>query len=546
MADRTAAADRLAVAVRNGERICVFGDYDADGITSTALLTDALRRLGGEVVPLLANRFAGGYGLSDAARLRVLEARPSVLVTCDCGTSDHPRIAALRARGIDVIVIDHHRVPEEALPAFAFLNPHRAACGFPYKGLASVGLTLSLVAAIRTSLGVKLDMRSFLDLVALGTIADVAPLDGDNRALVRAGLVALSGVEGGGTGDVRPGLRALAQVAGCTGRPGAAVRLTGEDVAFRLAPRINAPGRLGAPDPALSLLLASDPDEAFRWAQVLHDTCEQRKGIDRAIVDEVLLLLEEPATADLPVVVLGQQGWHPGVVGIVAGRVANRTGKPTVIIGFDGDVGRGSVRGPPGFPLFDALSDCADVLVVFGGHQAAAGVEVMRSKLDAFRARFADACRRRGAHGRGAPSVVRADAVFDAADDPFRVAVELEQFEPCGQSNPAPLLAFDDVRVGASRVMRGGHLRLDLELGGTGSLGAFGYELGQKDVPRTGERIRALGRLRRDTYRGGATAELRIERIERAGGTAADGAAAADAAADGPAAHAAASGTLSA
>src|SRR5262245_43372292 len=267
MADRELAADRLARAVRARERIAVFGDYDVDGTTSAAILAGILEQLGGQVTLLLASRFEGGYGLSDGALDRLLQTGPQLLVTCDCGSSDHPRIARARARGIDVIVVDHHLVPNEPLPALAFLNPHRPDCGFAYKGLASCGLALSIGAAIRAVLGAKLDLRPWLDLVAIGTIADVAPLDGDNRALVRAGLGRLST-------EPRPGLRALGALAKIEfGEP-----LSAREVAFRIAPRLNAPGRLGSPDLALELLLARSDEAAFELAVSVDAISEKRRA----------------------------------------------------------------------------------------------------------------------------------------------------------------------------------------------------------------------------------------------------------------------------
>ncbi|MBI4953736.1 MAG: DHH family phosphoesterase, partial [Myxococcales bacterium] len=243
MADRTAAAERIAHAIRARERIAVFGDYDCDGMTATALLTEVVQELGGEAVALCASRFAGGYGLSTPALERVRATGASLLVTCDCGSTDHERLAVARAAGIDAVVIDHHLVPDEPLPAVAFLNPNRPGCGFPYKGLASCGLALSIAAELRRLCGRELDLRRWLDLVAIGTIADVAPLDGDNRILVRAGLARLCAA------GLRPGLAALAA------RLPALLRPIAEDVAFRVAPRLNAPGRLGDPALALELLL---------------------------------------------------------------------------------------------------------------------------------------------------------------------------------------------------------------------------------------------------------------------------------------------------
>ena len=412
MKDRSEAAERVARAVKAGETICVFGDYDADGVTSAALTTDVLRRLGARVTTALADRFDGGYGLSNAALARVLATGATLLVTCDCGTSNHARLADARARGVDVVVIDHHRVPDEPLPAVAFLNPHRPDCGFAYKGLASVGLALSVCAEVRARLGVELDMRAWLDLVALGTIADVAPLDGDNRALVRAGLAQLAR-------GARPGVRALAEVAGATG-----ASVSGEDVAFRFAPRINAPGRLAKPDIALALLLSESATEARAIAAEVDRVCEERKKLDRQILAEAEAALEDPALAALPVIVLGRESWHPGVVGIVAGRLASKYGKPTIVIGFANGEGRGSARGPAGFSLYGALVRCRDVVLGFGGHDAAAGVHVEASQIDALRDRFAEACLATGL-APAAPYAPAPDAPLDEADDPSHVLRDL-------------------------------------------------------------------------------------------------------------------------
>lgn len=503
MRDRAEAVDRIARAVKTSERVCVFGDYDADGITSAAVMTDVLTTLGGSVVTLLADRFSGGYGLSDDALDRILATGATLLVTCDCGSSDHERLARARSRGVDVVVIDHHRVPPEPLPVLAFLNPHRPECGFPYKGLASVGLALSIGAGVRASLGRELDMRNWLDLVAIGTIGDVAPLDGDNRALVRAGLALLA------LGK-RPGTRALAEVCGYTG----AAPLTGEDVAFRFAPRINAPGRLAKPDLALALLLSKSDTEARALAAELDQLSQRRKEIDRALLVEANAMLADPALAALPVVVLGKEGWHQGVVGIVAGRLASQTGKPTIIIGFDGATGRGSVRGPAGFHLYDALAKSKEALLGFGGHQAAAGVHVAASQLERLRELFASACTDLGASSSAQPSPLAADAVLEAGDEPALVLRDMDRFEPCGHTNPAPTLALESVRVREAREVRGGHLKLALEVGNT-TLSCFGFELGARAASlRSGTRVHAIGRLRHDTYRGGGAVEMRLLGVE--------------------------------
>jgi single-stranded-DNA-specific exonuclease len=498
MADRLVAADRLARAIKKRERIAVFGDYDCDGITSAAIMTEILRALGGDVTPLLASRFDGGYGVSKAAVARIAASRATVLVTCDCGSSDHPALADLKACGIDVIVIDHHLVPDEPLPALAFLNPHRPDCGFAYKGLASCGLALSIGAALRAALGQKLDLRPWLDLVAIGTIADVAPLDGDNRALVRAGLGVLSAFE-------RPGLRALAAHAKIeVGTP-----LGAREIAFRIAPRLNAPGRLGAPDLALELLLAKNATVADDLAARIEAISERRREIQEVMAAEAVAEIERDGYAEHDAIVIGKEGWNHGVVGIVAGRLADRYGRPVVVIGFEGNVGRGSVRGPKGARLHDALSAIAPLLHRFGGHQAAAGVEVRLERLGDVRDAFVQAVT-----AQGAPEAVDdCDGMVRLVpdDDPFRVATEVEQLEPCGLQNPAPRFVVQ-AQITEAREVRGGHLKLELSLENGRRASGFGVGMGSQAATLTGG-VTVVGELRRDTYRGGNAVEIKVDRI---------------------------------
>lgn len=498
MLGRAEAAERIARAVRERERVVVFGDYDCDGMTATAVLVELLRALGGEPVAMLANRYEGGYGLSDAALDRVLRAGPSLLVTCDCGSADAPRLARARAAGVDVVVIDHHLVPDEPLPVVAFLNPHRPDCGFSYKGLASCGLALSLGAAVRTALGASFDLRALLDFVAIGTIADVAPLDGDNRALVRAGLEALARTR-------RPGLVALAE----TARLDLARGVTARDVAFRIAPRLNAPGRLGSADPALALLVERDPTRARGLAAEIERSQEERRAVEAGIVESALATIAREGFESAPALVLASQGWSPGVVGIVAGRLASRFGKPAVVVGLDGDRGRGSARAPRGFRLHDALSRARGTLVGFGGHQAAAGVEVMAADVDAFRASFCDAVREQLDGGFTADDESAFDVRLDQADDFAKVAVDLARVEPCGEKNPAVRVALAGADVLSARKVKGDHLKLELSYGGR-RLGAFWPQMGARaaDLAR---RVDVLGKLRRDAYRGGDAVEIEVD-----------------------------------
>lgn len=507
MADREAAAKRIADAIRRRESIVVFGDYDCDGITSTAILSEVIEELGGVVTPLLASRFGGGYGVSAEALERILRAGPHLLVTCDCGSSDHASLREATSRGVDCVVIDHHLVPEEKLPALAFLNPHRPECGFPYKGLASCGLALSIAAALRAELGRELDVRRWLDLVAIGSVADVAPLDGDNRALVRAGLKLLGEA-------ARPGVRALLEVANLDiGSP-----LTAEDVAFRVAPRLNAPGRLGAPDVSLALLRARTLSEARGLAAQVEQLCTLRREQQGAMVEAALEQVRAEALAERPALVLGRQGWNHGIVGIVAGRLAEELGKPVAVIGFDGDVGRGSLRGPPGARLFDALERVSDVLERFGGHQAAAGLEVRFERLAELRTRFEESCRSLTFDDARAPLP---PLVMVQGEDPTVVLRDLYRLEPCGEKNPPPALAVDGELL-IAREVKGGHAKLELLLEGGRRLAGFGPNLGVRvreldAQARLGARVRVIGSLRPDRFRGGDAVEMLVREVELLG-----------------------------
>jgi single-stranded-DNA-specific exonuclease len=305
-------------------------------------------------------------------------------------------------------------------------------------------------------------------------------------------------------------MRALAEAAGF-----ASAALTGEDVSYRLAPRINAPGRLGKPDLALELLLAPGDTEARRIAAEVEVACTRRKEVERAVAAEAAAMLADPAMAALPAIVLAKQGWHPGVVGIVAGRLASRMRKPTVVIALEGDRGRGSARGPAGFSVYDALAASREALVAFGGHHAAAGVEVAADRVDALRDLFCQACAAAGVPDSRPP--VDADAVLAEGDRPERVASDLHRFEPCGQANAAPRIAVDRARVLESRELTGGHARLTIDVAGS-RVSCFGAEMGGllPGLGSVGSYVRAVGSLRRDAWRGGDAAELRLTAVEPA------------------------------
>jgi single-stranded-DNA-specific exonuclease len=512
MVDRARVAQRLARAIRNRECVAVFGDYDCDGITSAAIITEVVRALGGVAIPLIASRFDGGYGVSSAAARRILATGAGLLVTCDCGSSDHQTLGEITQAGIDVVVIDHHLVPEQALPAIGFLNPHRPDCGFAYKGLASCGLALSIAAALRKELRVELDLRYWLDLVAVGTIADVAPLDGDNRALVRAGLEAIRKAR-------RPGMLALLEIA----KISRDAPLTGRDIAFRIAPHINAPGRLGSPDVALELLLAKDLTSARELAARMEQISVQRRSLSEEMLTDAIVEIEKEGFGQAAAIVIGRSGWNPGIVGIVAGRLAERFARPVIVVGFDAESGRGSVRGPAGARLHDALSQAADVLVRFGGHQQAAGLEVLPAQLAVLRERFVAAIEGQGA----APPVVSGvdHLALELGDDPTAVLADLDRLEPCGFGNPRPRLVVEG-RVSLAREVKNGHLKLVLDLGANRRLDCFAISQGAVARSLSGN-VRAIGDLRHNTFAGADSVEMFVEELTACETPALHGAAAA-------------------
>ncbi len=499
MADRDLAADRLAHAVRRRERVVVFGDYDVDGITSASLLTRVLRRLGADVTARVASRFAGGYGLSDAAVDRVLAERPALVVTCDCGTSDHARLARLRALGVDAVVVDHHKVPDEPLPALAFLNPHRPDCGFAYKHLASVGLAFSIAAAVRARLDAAMDLRPLLDLVALGTVADVAPLDGDNRILTRAGLARIA------DGDGCAGVRALlAEVK-------LRYRLTARDVGFSIAPLLNAPGRLGSAEPTLELLLADDPARASELARELAAANLKRREVSSTLIDAAVKQVREVYGTSLPAgIVVAGDGWHHGMGGIVAGRLVDRLGVAVAVVAMDGHEGVGSVRAPRGVKLFDAVARCRADLLTCGGHDGAAGLRIHRERVDAFRASFASAL---AVAERAPVAGERCDTELREEDLSPGLARDLASIEPTGEGNPEPRVLVRGAKLTDARVVAETHLRLSL-LVGRRTLPCFvrdGVSRRERgEVPAVGSRVDALGALRPDPWNGPDAVQIEL------------------------------------
>lgn len=494
-----AAVEVIATAVRGGRPILVHGDYDVDGQCATALLTRTLRAAGAAVEPFVPHRLRDGYDFGPAGLARAREIGAGLIVTCDCGVTAVETVAAAAAAGIAVVITDHH-LPGAALPAAAaVVNPQQAADDSGLGDLCGTGVAFMLARALVPALNLPATLpMHFLDLVALATVADVVPLVGANRVIVRHGLRLLSRSRW-------PGIQALLATSGLAGK-----ELRAGQVGYMLAPRLNAAGRVGDAMDGVRLLLADEPAVALALAGDLERLNAARQALDQRILDEALALAERQAVGGgAAALVLAADGWHPGVVGIVASRVVERWGRPTFLIGLDGEVGRGSGRSISRFDLHAALQACGDLLERYGGHRMAAGLTIHRRHLDAFRERF-----HRVAAEQLAPDDLGPEQRVDleielagATDDLERLVRHLE---PCGTGNPAPVFGVRGADFTDWRTVGRNHLKGSLRQGDQ-RLAAIGFQMAERSEGWIGRGpVDAAFRLEQNEYRGISSLQARL------------------------------------
>lgn len=504
LTDAEAAADRLLAAVRRAERIAVFADYDVDGAASAALLIDWLRGHGRDATLYVPDRIDEGYGPNPPA-MRELARAHDLIVLVDCGTLGHAAIAA--ADGADVLVLDHHLAGDTLPPALAVVNPNRADEDGELGHLCAAAVVfLVLVAANRQARAAGMaqpDLLAMLDLVALATVADVAPLIGVNRAFVRQGLAVMAR-------RARPGLAALSDVARLDAAPAA------WHLGFLLGPRINAGGRVGKADLGARLLSTTDPAEAAALAERLDALNGERRAIEAGVLAEATAQAEARGI-DGPLVWAAGAGWHPGVVGIVAARLKEATNRPAVVIGLDGAEGKGSGRSVAGVDLGAAVQRVAaeGLLIRGGGHRMAAGLTVAADRVAAAMDRLGALLARQGA-GQGGPRDLIADAVLMPGAATLELIAALDAAGPFGAGAPAPRLVFPDLRVGFARRAGDSHLRLTLRGDDGARLDAIAFRafegpLGPLLENHAGGRFHLAGRLEADTWGGRAKPKLRVE-----------------------------------
>lgn len=389
MKDMDRAAGRVNRALADGERIAVFGDYDVDGITATVILVDYLLSRGGDVVHYIPRRIEDGYGLGKDAILSLHDQGVRLLVTVDCGITGVEEVAYANSLGMDVVITDHHECKEELPPACAVVDPHRLDCGYPFKHLAGCGVALKLVLALGGESREEALLSRYCTLAAIGTVADVMQMSGENRTIVSRGLASI------GRSDFI-GLHALLREAGLSDKA-----VTSVQIGFVLAPRINAAGRMGAADMAADLLLSTDPHQAERLARELCALNRERQSVEQAIYAQAVEQIEQSPAQERSALVLASDTWHQGVVGIVASRLSEKYACPSFMIHLSGGTGKGSCRSWGGFNLFAALESCSDLLLDFGGHELAAGFTIEEKNIPAFRQRMNQYTRKfRGARPR--------------------------------------------------------------------------------------------------------------------------------------------------
>jgi len=497
------AVSRVERAIERREPILVHGDYDVDGLTATYLLVSVLREFGADVRAHIPHRLKDGYGLSTPSIEAAAAAGVQLVITVDCGISAHEPIARGAALGVDVVVTDHHEPPSVLPMAAAIVNPHQPGCTYPFKGLCGVGVAFKLASALAERRGAHEIVERYLDVVALGTVADAVPLSGENRVLVHHGLDRLQKSD-------HPGLRALIEVAGLTGK-----RINAGHVGFQLAPRLNAAGRMGSALQALDLLMTRDADQARSLARSLDEDNTRRRELDERVENEAAERVErELRWPDCTSIVLWSEEWHAGVLGIVASRLVERFQRPAILLAVQPPWARGSGRSAGGLDLTQLLTDCAEMLSTYGGHAYAAGLSVAHDRLPALRERIETLTRERLDLEKCVPRlVVDADLAFGSIDT--ELLEWLDRLPPHGLDNPEPVFRTEAARIeSSSTVGSGRHLKLWLR-DSSGGGDAIGYGFGERAAEFLKGTSCAVAYLpQRNEYMGETTVQLKVRGLQ--------------------------------
>jgi len=494
MTDMALAAGRVALAIENKEKIAVFGDYDVDGITATCLLTDFLRRHGGKCVSYIPGRLEEGYGLNPIALHQLHDEGVQLIVTVDCGITAVAEAQLCKELGMDLVITDHHECKDTLPEAAAVVDPHRPDGGYPHKDLSGVGIAFKLACALCGD--TEAVLSEYADMVCLGTVADVMPLRGENRVFAARGLELLAHTK-------RPGIAALMAECGCDPKT-----VSSSTIGFMLAPRINAAGRMGQIDLALKLFLTDDPQEAADAAKALCALNRQRQAVESEIYRQAVAML--PSGKPPEAIVLADESWHQGVVGIVASRIAEEYACPAFLICLDGDHGKASSRSHGGFNLFASLSALSPLLESYGGHELAAGFTISRKNIPEFRRQI---CQLAADYYQD--DVPRTSLDIDCAIDPELLTISgidsLKVLEPCGNGCPKPVLSMSGLTIDRISMVGGGrHMRLRLRKGHF-SFGAIYFSANPQSVSITqGDLVDVAFHPQVNEYRGDRIVQMNV------------------------------------
>jgi single-stranded-DNA-specific exonuclease len=503
------AASRVLGAVDAGEQILIYGDYDVDGTTGTVVLRRALQLLGAQTRFHVPHRFTEGYGIRQDVLARAHAEGCTLVISVDCGIRAHEPLEWARANGLDVIVTDHHLpdAEEGAPPAFAVLNPNQRDCNYPDKHLAGVGVAFKLAHEVLRRRGRESLIKGFLKVVAIGTVADVAPLVGENRAIVALGLADI-------VNATNPGLRALMEIAGC----GDGRDMRCSDLGFRLGPRINAAGRMDAARAVVELFETTNEAEARRLAEHLDARNRERQVMQRTITQRAVAEYEQSGDCGAVAVIAGD-GWHRGVIGLAASRIAEKLARPCVVISLEGDLGHGSARSVEGYHLLDGLTSCAELFETFGGHAQAAGLTIRRENIAELRRRLHEHARPFLVDAAECGTVVKVDAELPPRALTPALAEELERLEPFGAGWSRPVFLSRDVRVvREARVLKERHLKFEVAAGEDARPVEVLWWGGAEEAaatPRAGDRIELAYAVETNTWRGEKRLQLIVEDMRK-------------------------------
>ena len=484
--DMNKLVERIDKAIKKKEKICIYGDYDVDGITSITIMYKFLTKLGAEVMYYLPDRLLEGYGINNNALDEIKKQGVSLVITVDCGITAIEEVEHAKEIGLDICITDHHECAQDLPDALAIVNPKRKDDTYPFKFLAGVGVAFKTISAVAKKYNLpEEEYLKYLDIVSIGTRSDIVPLVGENRIISKYGLKMMVHTK-------NIGLKALIKLVNSK-------EIDSMMVSFGMAPRINACGRMGNASAAVKLLLENDEKRAEQIALELDNLNQERKNVEAVIYDEALDIIKKNELDKKSSIVLYNSSWHNGVIGIVASRLVNLYYKPVILLTKENDIIRGSGRCPSGFSIYDALTECKDYVIQFGGHELAAGLSILEENIDSFIETFDEACRKKS--DAISEQIIEVDAQIERKDLNAQIIKDIREMKPYGQSNQVPVFLYKGVKVSAIRTIKEEkHLKLVLK-DDRSLIDAVGFSMGaRRDEIRIGDKIDVVGTIELNTY----------------------------------------------